>query len=151
MNYYIVTFSKVHHKITEEQLEQINSSKSSDFEINGSLVKQNNIADILTEKKYFETYPEKREEAPRDDFQRNYSEFNKQIRKPTGKARELMKKGFLDATIGLGYSKEEAEKKFVEYIDSGVSTYWQDVVEKYKDKQRNQSEEEHYQFALTKI
>ena len=117
-SFYIITFSKVHHKITQEQRDAIMKPSFSEADINGQLVKVNNIADILDEQKYFETYPNKLPAHVRNDFEDLYGDIgNQQIRQPTKKAGELMKQGFVDYFVKeRGLTQEEATNKFNAFI-----------------------------------
>lgn len=57
----IITYSGVHYLITAQEEELLRNKKLGDeFEIEGSTIKVNNIADVLTTQKYYETYPDKR-------------------------------------------------------------------------------------------
>lgn len=145
MNYYIITFTKVHHKITGEQREKIMMLDSNEMSANGQMIKYSNIADILSEDKYFEAFPDKRPTEERNDFEDRYgAQGNQQVRKPTQRAKELMKKGFLEVNKnweGFNFNKLSGDER----------TYWTDVVKKFENVKRNSSEEEHYQHALQKV
>ncbi len=116
MNYYIITMSKVHHKITQEQKESLMSIDASQVELeDGSVVKINSISDILPESKYYQTYPDKRPDETRNDFEDKYGDIgNQQVRNPTGKAKELMRAGFIAQQMSTGKTKEEASFNFDE-------------------------------------
>jgi len=91
MNYFIITFSKVHHKITEAQREKLLASDTNQIELpDKSIVKVNSIAEILPENKYFEAYPDKRPERVYPVYE---NKINMQTREPTLRAKELMQKG----------------------------------------------------------
>lgn len=56
----IITFSKSHHFITSKQNDWlIRQGKDVKFTVEGSSVTTNNIAEILTIQKYYETFPDK--------------------------------------------------------------------------------------------
>lgn len=114
MNYYIITMSKAHHKITEQQKNNLMRAEASQVELeDGSIVKINSIAEIIPENKYFQTFPDKRPAEERNYFEGNAREYNAQIRKPTKHARELMQKGFVKQQIEAhGISKEDAIERF---------------------------------------
>lgn len=116
-SFYIITYSKVHHKITQEQKDKIMDAQFTRMNMpDGSVVSNGNIAEIVTEMKYFETYPDKRPDSVRDIFGENYAEFNRQIRQPTTQAKELMRKGFVKCRKEVfGESEEEARIKFKEF------------------------------------
>jgi len=117
MNYYIITYSKVHHKITQEQKDKIMDAQFTRMNMpDGSVVSNGNISDILPEAKYFEMFPDKRPEETRDDFQKNYGAFNLQVRQPTTQAKELMRKGFVKCRKEVfGESEEEARVHFKDF------------------------------------
>lgn len=149
MKHFLITYTKVHHELTEEQRDKIMNVDFTEMWIGNSLIKLSNISDILDEQKYYETFPKKRPTETRDDFaDRGYSQ---QIRRPTKRAAELMKKGFIGHQLSIGKTLEEAEIHFKKFRMFKVVDHWQKVVDKYKDRERNASEESHYQFALTKI
>lgn len=55
----IITWSKVHHKITAEQDMKLQKmSLDDEFKIDGCSLKVKSIAEVLTIQKYYETYPE---------------------------------------------------------------------------------------------
>lgn len=67
--YYLITFTKVHHKITQEQKDKILGAEFTRMNMpDGSMVTNNNISDILPESKYFEAFPDKRPEETVDTF-----------------------------------------------------------------------------------
>ena len=78
-----------------------------------------------------------------------------QIRQPTTRAKELMKQGFIKGYVEQwGGTEEHAEQRFNEIMKQTSKKdieYHRKTVEKYKDKERNESEEAHYQHALLKI
>lgn len=79
------------------------------------------IADIMTVDKYYEKFPDKRPEEPRDTFTDIYGSIgNQQIRKPTQKGIELMKKGFLKYHREQGRTEQEAEEKWQELKKAGI-------------------------------
>ena len=114
MNYYIITFTKSHHQITEEQKKTITSSDLQRIEVDGCIIKANNIAEILSEEKYYNQYPDKRPSEIKTDFEDIYGlTGNQQIRQPSEKAAELMRKGFLDYFVEeKAVSEEQAKIKW---------------------------------------
>lgn len=115
--YYIITFTKTHIKITEEQRANIIKATAMEVEVNGQIVKQSNIAEILDEHAYFEAHPDKLPQPIRNDFEDKYGDIgNQQIRKPTGKARELMKQGIIAHFTSQGSSLSEAEAKYKTFV-----------------------------------
>jgi hypothetical protein len=98
MRYYIITMSKSHHEITEEQKKLLMSTNATQFELkDGSIVKLNTISEVLPEDKYFQTFPDKRPEEVRNDFDSKYAQYTgDQIRKPTKRAKELMLEGLAE-------------------------------------------------------
>ena len=114
--YYVITFTKIHHKITEEEKEQIMSVEFDRKNMSdGSVLTNNNIADILPEEKYFETFPDRRPPEVYDSFQENYGSFV-----PSGyskNAKEYMKRGFIDAQMTVyGKTVEQAEARFAQIM-----------------------------------
>ncbi len=56
----IITFSKSHHFITQKQNDWlVNQGRDIKFTVDGNSITTNNIAEILTIEKYYETYPDK--------------------------------------------------------------------------------------------
>lgn len=109
MKYYVITYSKVHYPITEEQNNVLKTLKlGSEIELDGCSVKVNNIAEILTEEKYYEAYPDKRPETTPDNFSK-YEDVikNKHVSK---RAKELMMQGFLKQRVEVGRTREEAQQ-----------------------------------------
>lgn len=82
------------------------------------------IAKIITIDDFYEQYPNERPEKPYNTFEENYPEYskgNQQIRKPTERAKELMKKGFVGYfTKERGLSQEQAENNFKDFISQKV-------------------------------
>ena len=117
MTYYIITFTKVHHQITQEQRDKIMTMNFSEMEINGQLVKLSNIADILDEQKYFEAFPDKRPKEIRNLFEDIYgSDGNEQIRQPLKEVNRQMRQGFIDYWVDeRRLSVEQAEAKLNEF------------------------------------
>lgn len=117
MNYYAITYTKVHHKLSQVQRDHIMSDDFDRLEMpDGSMLSNNNIADILPEDKYFQTYPDKRPEEERNTYNEVYAMFNTQIRKPTDRAKKLMTQGFLKCRKDLfGESEEVARQKFKDF------------------------------------
>lgn len=117
MIYFAITYTKVHHKLTQEQRDTIMSTDFDRMEMpDGSMLTNNNISDLLPEEKYYQTFPDKRPEEVRDDFQKNYGGYNQQIRKPTTRAKELMTQGFLKCRMEVfGETEEEARVKFKDF------------------------------------
>jgi len=77
------------------------------------------ISKILNEKEFYEQFPKERkiEEIPFFNNPNIYDlEGNQQIRKPTKRAREQMKEGFIGKRLQLGDTKDIAEKKFDDFI-----------------------------------
>ena len=116
-SYYLLTYSKVHHKITQEQKDKIMDAQFTRMNMpDGSVVSNSNISDILPESKYFETYPDKRPEEVRNEYQEVYALFNTQVRQPTTRAKELMRESFLLCREEkFGETEEQAKKKFSEF------------------------------------
>lgn len=116
-SFYIITYSKVHHKITQEQKDKIMDAQFTRMNMpDGSVVSNSNISDILPESKYFETYPDKRPDSLHDLFGEKYGEFNKQIRQPTTRAKELMREGFINCRKEVfGENEEQARIKFKDF------------------------------------
>ena len=119
MKYFIITYTKSHYEITEEQNKRLKELELNDeLEIDGCTLKIRNIAEILSESKYFEQYPDKRPEETHNQFEDQYGHLhNQQIRKPTGRARELMKQGFVKQRLEIGKTTEQAEQDFKDFIN----------------------------------
>ena len=122
MKYYIITMSKAHHEITEEQKNSLMATKATQFELNdGSIVRLNTISEVLPEDKYYQTFPDKRPEEVRNQFDENYAEYNSsnQIRKPTKRAKELMLEGLAEYcrhNQNTSIAKNMLEEKSLSFI-----------------------------------
>lgn len=122
MKYFIITMSKNHHEITQEQKESLMRVDASQVELSdGSIVKINSISEILPEEKYYQTFPDKRPTETRNDFEEKYSQYSRsgsdQIRKPTKRARELMLEGmkkYIGENPGNNKNALEMYNKFME-------------------------------------
>ena len=103
-------------KILTEKMENPNNMQG--VNINGSFYKFSSIAKILTLNDYYQQYPDQRPETIKEW---TYPiEGNQQIRKPTTRARELMKQGFVQYHKEQGRTDEEAEQKWKDFIQAGV-------------------------------
>ena len=71
------------------------------------------IAKVMSIDDFYTEYPQHREEQPRDLFKEMYS--NQQIRQPSTRAGELIKKGFIDYKISRNKTYEQALKEFNEF------------------------------------
>ena len=112
MNYYIITFTKVHHKITKELRDKILNPNFTEMNVNGQFIKVSNIADILDEDKYYETFPKKRPETIHNQFEDLYGKIgNQQIRKPSLKTRELLLQG-MKKYVGNNPEAKKAKKLY---------------------------------------
>jgi len=112
-HYYIITFTRTHIKITEEQRSKILKTNANEVDVDGQIIKQSNIAEILDEHKYFEAYPDKMPRVERNVFEDLYGDQgNQQIRQPSKQGLSRMHQGFLDYfTKEKGLSLEEAKDK----------------------------------------
>ena len=75
----VITFTNVHYLINQSQYSFLSrAGKGEEITVDGNLLKTNNIADILTLEKYYETYPEKKPLVyqPLPDYERVV--YNKQ-------------------------------------------------------------------------
>lgn len=157
ITHFVITYAKTHFPITDEQNEILRGlSPDDEIDLDGSYVRIKNIAEILSESKYYETYPDRRPPETQNVFQEQYGDINKQIRQPTQRAKELMKQGFLRGYMKTwGGSQENAEKRFHETVLNGPmdnKIYHRKTVEKYKDRtDLTTSEKGHYEFALEKL
>jgi len=108
MKYFIITFSKGHHEITEEQKLSILRSEASSFDVNGSIIMMNSISEIMDEVKYYETFPNKRPETTPDTF----SKYENVIKNRTvsTRAKELMAQGFINQRLSVGRTQQQAEE-----------------------------------------
>lgn len=144
----------------EVQFWQGQMQGSKGIKVNGEYVDYNMVGRVLPISRFYEEYPKERQEV-RNVFAENYPEYvrlpvgsNQQIRQPNKNAAEQMKKAFIKQQIESGISEEDAAKKFEGFTIGkrfGEREYWRDVIVKYKDKTRNETEEEHYQHALKKL
>ncbi len=61
LTHVIMTYSKIHYKITEEQaIEAASLQNNEERSIAGNLIRRANISDIVTMEKYYETFPNRR-------------------------------------------------------------------------------------------
>lgn len=116
MKYFIITFSKAHHEITEEQKKNILQSEASSFDVNGSIVMMNSISEIMDEVKYYNTFPDKRPETTPDNFSK-YEDVvkNQHVSK---RAKELMMQGFLRQRVEVGRTREEAQQDLRDFMET---------------------------------
>ena len=143
----LVFHDKTKKHITSSQAEAFIKDSSTDKKsilIDGNLINFSSVAKLLTIEEYNTEYP-------LDNPPVYNQEYVSQIQHPTNKARGLMLKGLKQ------YCDENpTHLKAKAYFDklSGIvsgNDYWVEVWEKYKDKARSESEEKHFQHALTKI
>lgn len=81
----IITFTKSHYFITDQQNERLKKLSLTDkIEINGNMVSIGNIAEIQTIEEYYKQHPEKEWQEPRNAFKENYGDIdlNKTINRP---------------------------------------------------------------------
>lgn len=145
--------------ITDEQYKFIMLAKEVGKSIDTpklGFITLSSIARIPTIEEFYEQFPKERPEHTRDSFQEHYGGINQQIRKPTVRAKELMKQGFIKGYMETwGGTQEHAEKKFEQIILKGPmdnTVYHRKTVEKYREKtDLNPSEKEHYEHALSMV
>lgn len=121
---------------------------------NGHMVTFSTIGRIIDIEKFYDENPERRPEEVRDTFKDNYG--NQQVRNPTTFQAELMHKGFIDCRMSVfGETREVAEEKFRvmrgNLLGTNPTEYHKSVVEKYRDKERTEEEDHHYQHSLKKL
>jgi len=65
MKYFIITKSKVHHEVNDSQYQAVLSAKQDQWlSVNGNMFKRSDVSEILTEEKYYETFPNKKRYEP---------------------------------------------------------------------------------------
>jgi len=85
----IITFTKSHHFITEEQNEKLKHLSLTDkIEIDGCWVAMSNIAEVLTIEKYYQEYPDERPQEKKPFYGEGM------FRRPSPKGKELIIKGY---------------------------------------------------------
>lgn len=116
----IITYTKTHYLINAKQHEALKTlGGGEEIVIEGNRVKGNNIADIMTIEKYYETYPAKRPEQP----SRNFSQELRDLEEKKQLERKSYPKGGL-----LGKVKEQSW-----WMDSTIEVFKKDI-EKAKAK-----------------
>lgn len=99
---------------------------------------------------YYNQYPEERPDY-RAEFQPKIDNRTpEQQERDYQRVRQGIVKGLQD--FCKTHSDAKQAKEVLNHVlgNEQHEGYWEGVVEKYKDKERNSSEEEHYQFALKK-
>ena len=111
---------KVSQRIAEEVMIKSCDQNLQAIKINGVLYKFSSISKIMRIEQFYIEYPDERPVEVRNQFEDIYGAGgNQQIRHATGKAKELMEKGFVEARIQGNEMKETAKQKFQNFI-SGV-------------------------------
>lgn len=113
MNYYLITKSRIHHKLTQDQRDIIMADDFSEMKLGDGYVGLNSIAELVNEDKYFEAYPDKRPPENRDNLNAEYRKID-QVRKPTKMAMDLMKKGFIQQRV-YGNSSYTREQELLDF------------------------------------
>jgi hypothetical protein len=122
----IIQYSGAVEFITEKQAEYINQgilqgSKGITREGGKGFLFFSSIADMMTLEKYYEKFPDRRPETPRNKFEDLYGrEGSEQIRQPTEHAKEQMRRGFIEYHLGQGRTQEQAELKWKQFMKAGV-------------------------------
>lgn len=125
-NWVILKHNGIAEFITEKQAEFITQSMAQGAKgikrgVAGWLA-FSSISDIVSIEKYYEMYPDKRPVETRNNFIDIYGlQGNQQIRQPTQKAVELMKKGFLKYHREQGRTEQEAEEKWQDLKKAGIN------------------------------
>ena len=135
--------------ITSEVAEKISllPPGAGQIDIDGSFIKLHSISKILTLEEYYNQYPSER--PKQYDLKEEYVSH---IQNPTPKARNSMLKG-LKQYCDENLNALKAKAMYSRLLDkkAEVDDYWLEVHAKYKDKDRTDSEERHFQHALSKI
>lgn len=99
---------------------------------------------------YYNQYPDERPDYRAEYQPEEDTRTSQQKERDYQRVRQGIVKGLQD------FCKTHADAKQAKLVLDHVvgeeqhGGYWEGIVEKYKDKERNSSEEEHYQFALKK-
>jgi len=122
--HYIIYHDKSFSAV-EDKTAQILWDKSCEglkgVEINGTKYNFSSISKILSEKDYYDQYPDRRPPENYNQFEDIYGDKgSEQIRKPTEKAKEQMKEGFFRYHYEQGRTTDEAQKKWEELMRAGV-------------------------------
>jgi hypothetical protein len=79
--------------------------------IDGSFYTFSAISKILSLKDFYDQFPDERPAETRNQFEDVYGSVgNQQIRKPTGRAKEMMVEGFIKQRMHVGKTREEAKQ-----------------------------------------
>lgn len=137
LNQVIVFHDKSHKFITTGQANLIlQASVQTGSKVittpNLGMITFSSIAKIISIDDFYTQYPEHRPEAPRDTFKELYGDINQQVRQPTERAKELLKKGFIQFKVygnpeyttkheilnalPQRMTQEEAEKDFEDFL-----------------------------------
>lgn len=112
---------EVSDKIAEEVMIKSCDEKLQAIKINNVLYKFGSISKIMPLNEYYQEYPDKRPQENYNQFNDIYGKIGSdQIRKPTEKAGELMKQGFIEYQLKQRKTPEQAEQKYKELMKDGV-------------------------------
>lgn len=121
---YIVYHDKSYEAVDDTTAELLWSKSTQGLkgvEVNGKKYIFSSFSKILDQTDFFAQYPKEIPPSKANPFEDKYGAYgNQQIRRPTEKAKELMKQGFVAYHLGQGRTKEEAEQKWVEFRKSGI-------------------------------
>lgn len=129
------------------------------FPLDNQLYSFSSISKLLTLKEFYDQYPD---QMPETRPQLNVEEVKPMSLDEQAKHNQAVRNGLiqgLEREIAIAEARGEdrtAARAILESYKKGRanehnnSNYWVKVVEKYKNKARNESEESHYQFALKK-
>ncbi|MBU0879878.1 hypothetical protein KKH00_03665 [Patescibacteria group bacterium] len=131
----IITFTKSHHLITAEQELMLRGlDLGREIEVDGNRIKANNIAEILTIEKYYETYPDKRvAEVPLFKSLPEPILSEDQIKIKQVKRLRLMIRGINKYIAGNFYQGTDKSKKILEFMQSKLEKAKQGINFEIKD------------------
>lgn len=109
----IITYSKSHYLINAEQNEKLKQlDGSSLLDIDGSQIAVRNIAEIMSIKKYYETYPDRKPQIKVNQFEK----YESVIQQPIGRngLASMIKglKRFIDESDVKGVKTPKAQMEF---------------------------------------
>jgi hypothetical protein len=153
----IIFHDKSHKLITASQYNYILSQSGKTFFVTPALgyITMSSIARIPEIEDFYEQFPDKKSQylnyTPKEELPPEYAKRTDEENK---KMAEFARNGIIRG-LQLFCSNNPGSKNAEEILSNILNgksatkskNYWQAVVEKYQNKIRNPSEEEHYQFA----
>ena len=109
---------EVSQKIADEIMTKSCDSKLQGIKVNDNFYKFSAISKIMPIEEFYKEYPDKRPPEVNNQFKNIYGNMgSSQVWKPTGKAKELMRQGFIETRQEMvGESFGVATQKFDNFL-----------------------------------